>query len=170
VPATPLKKQVAEFCSECFKDISFGHHLLPIEPSSSSKMQQTLQGEALDLTASSLPTTKLNKPPASQIAIEIPDVRARARTLQTKIKNIQIGDVLSVTKDELGSVWKDEVSRWNAGTQCWYVYVQGVHESKNGQFSFDGLWCYSAADTMCGLMKVSSENVLSATIPPSSNC
>lgn len=147
IPKQPIqepKTVVTPYVYECFKDISFGHHLLRLEPSSISKMQQTAQGKFLDMTASSLP--------ASEIAIKVPDGSAEAHRLQKKIKNIKVGDVLSVTKDGQGSVWKDEVSQWKTADNCWYVYVQGIHESKKGENSFDAIWLYSPADTMCGLM------------------
>jgi DNA (cytosine-5)-methyltransferase 1 len=35
-----------------------------------------------------------------------------------KIKTIQVGDVLSVTKDGEGSVWKDEKTRWKTADDC----------------------------------------------------
>lgn len=157
------KTVVTPYVYECFKDIRFGHHLLPIEPSSISKMQQTLQGKALDLTTNSLPASRPNKLPASRIAIEIPDAAAQLQKLQKKIKNINIGCVLAVTKDGQGSVWKDEASRWKAATHndCWYVYVQGIHESKGGQRrEFSCIWLYSPADTMCAKMKYPWPNEL----------
>jgi DNA (cytosine-5)-methyltransferase 1 len=153
---------VTPYVYECFKDIIFGHHLLPIEPSSISKMQHTMRGRALDLSTNSLPTTKPDQLPASQISIEIPDATAQFQKLRKEIQNIRVGSVLSVIKDGQGSVWKDEASRWKAATDndCWYVYVQGIHESKNGQRSFHCIWLYSPADTMCALMKYPWPNEL----------
>jgi DNA (cytosine-5)-methyltransferase 1 len=151
---------VTPYVYECFKDISFGHHLLPIEPSSISKMQQTKQGKALDLTTSSLSARKPNKSPANRIPIRLTEVTDQVHTVQKMIKSIKIGDVLSVTKDGQGSVWKDEASQWKAASNCWYVCVQGIHESKNGQKSYDAIWLYSPADTMCGLMKYPWPNEL----------
>jgi DNA (cytosine-5)-methyltransferase 1 len=137
--------------------MKFGHHLLSVEPSSVSKKHQTLQGKALDLT---LPASKPAAPPARQIPVEIPDAAAGTHKLRKKIREFNIGDVLSVVKDSHGSAWKDETSRWKAANDCWYIYVQGIHESKNGQKSFDGLWLYSPADTMCALMKYPWANEL----------
>ncbi|KAE9369421.1 hypothetical protein N431DRAFT_469332 [Stipitochalara longipes BDJ] len=151
---------VTPYVYECFKDICFGHHLLPIEPSGLTKKQQTNQGKALDLTTSSLQAGKSQRSPIGQIAAAIPNAAAQVHALQKKVKNIKIGDILSVTKDGQGSLWKDEASRWNLANDCWYVYVQGVHESKNGQLSYDGIWCYSPADTMCALMKYPWPNEL----------
>ena len=137
---------VTPYVYECFKDISFGHHLLPIEPSGLPKQQHTKQGKALDLTTSFIPASKPQRSPVRQLAVEISNHTAQLKALQTKIKNIKIGDVLSVTKDGQGSLWKDEASRWNLVTNCWYVYVQGIHESKDGQLSYDGIWCYVSHD------------------------
>lgn len=151
------KTVVTPYVYECFKDIKFAHHLLPIEPSIMSKMHQTIQGEALNLTS---PTSRPHPSPASRIAVEIPDASTRLHIIRKKIRDVKIGDVLSVVKDGKGSVWKDESSRWNAANSSWYIYVQGIHEAKNGQKSFDGIWLYSPADTMCGLMKYPWPNEL----------
>jgi DNA (cytosine-5)-methyltransferase 1 len=50
-------------------------------------------------------------------------------------------------------VWKDEVTLWKAADDCWYVYVQGVHESDKGERSFDVIWLYKPSDTSCAKMK-----------------
>jgi DNA (cytosine-5)-methyltransferase 1 len=156
IPNQPIRETmtvVTPYVYECFKDIRFGHQLLPVEPSSVSEIRQTLQGKALDLTVNSLPTRQ-------NLAVDIPDVTQQLCALPKKIKKIKIGDVLSVTKDGPGSVWKDEVSRWKAADDCWYVYVQGIHESKDGQRSFESIWLYKPSDTSCAKMKYPYPNEL----------
>ncbi len=156
VPIQPIQERmtvVTPFIYECFKDIRFGHLLMPVEPSSISELRHTLQGKPLDPSVNSVSARQ-------KIAVEILGVAEQRRSLSKKIKNIKIGDVLSVTIDGLGSVWKDEVSRWKTADNCWYVYVQDVHESKNGERSFDSIWLYKSSDTSCAKMKYPYPNEL----------
>jgi DNA (cytosine-5)-methyltransferase 1 len=161
IPQQPIQEKmtvVTPYVYECFKDIRFGHHLMSVEPSSISEIRQTLQGKALDLTINS-PYARVETPTARhKIAAEMPV--EQLRTMPNKIKNIKVGDVLSVTKDGQGSVWKDEISRWKAADDCWYVYVQHIHESTDGERSFDCIWLYHPSDTMCAKMKYPYSNEL----------
>jgi hypothetical protein len=65
-----------------------------------------------------------------RIAAKITDAKEHLYTLPKKVMNIMAGEVLSVTIDGSGSVRKAEVSRWKAADDCWYVYVQDIHEPR----------------------------------------
>ena len=158
---------VTPYVYECFEHLRFGHFLKSVPPTKTAHDRQAFQGNALHLTVDVTPScpgveflrhNKLkigagpSKPP-NILAIEIPAARGALFERRTKIKAIKPGDVLSVTKDGHGSIWKDEISLWKAADDCWYVYVQGVHESKRGERSFDVIWLYKPSDTSCAKMK-----------------
>jgi DNA (cytosine-5)-methyltransferase 1 len=139
------KTIVTPYVYECFKELKFGHHLEAVDPLgiSVSRPQFTVPLKSWQAPAAGM------EPDSDQEAI-------RRRKI---VKSIKAGDVLSVTKDGKGSVWKDEVSRWKAVDHCWYTYVQRVHE-KDGKRSFDAIWLYKPSDTSCAKMKYPFPNEL----------
>ena len=152
---------VTPYVYECFSHLRFAHHLKVVEPVSVVQFQQASQVRALQLSVNDTPRRPRVEIPANTWTCKprkflsphiyvTPDPVIRH---QNRIKAIQVGDVLSVTKDGHGSVWKDEVSRWKAADDCWFILVQGVHETKHGQRSFDGIWLYKPSDTCCAKMK-----------------
>lgn len=176
IPAQSIVEEqtiVTPYVYECFKDAPFGHYLKIIEPNGVSESRQSQQEKSLDLTSHvelndarmDKNLSKSNLEPVSggtskrYIAVEIAlrpkeVIEQERRTARTvKVEAIKVGDVLSVTKDGDDSVWKDEVSRWKEADECWYVYVQGIHVSKAGQYSFDAIWLYRPSDTCCAKMK-----------------
>ena len=168
-----LKTVVTPYVYDCFKHLRFGHLLKPVEPNSpwqdnyisQRKPNELMLGTAVRRFSVEIPQSKgsnpLEGPSDMEKGISAQSINpgplvARAR----KFKAIRVGDVLSVTKDGEGSVWKDETSRWKAADDCWYIYVQGVHESKKGERSFAGLWLYKSSDTCCAKMKYPFSNEL----------
>ena len=177
VPIQELKESmtvVTPYIYDCFKHLRFGHLLKSVAPSISQQKPNNLHTKARFLpvdaaahrfTVEVPPNTK-----ASESLTGPPDVSKGSPAESTdaghqaeggpKIGAIQVGDVLSVTKDAENSVWKDEATRWKAADDCWYIYVQGVDESKNGKRSFAGLWLYRSSDTCCAKMKYPYPNEL----------
>ncbi|TVY49256.1 DNA (cytosine-5)-methyltransferase [Lachnellula occidentalis] len=157
---TESKTVVTPYVYECFKHMRFGHHLKSVELNSVTHTQHLALGEGLNLTANSS---------ASGLFVEIPSARTSGIEEKTtemvkleheyKVKNVKVGDVLSVAKDGADSVWKDEMSKWKAVDNCWYVYVQGVHNDGDKR-SFDALWLYKPSDTSCAKMKYAFTNEL----------
>lgn len=148
------KTVVTPYVYECFKHMRFAHHLKPVEFDSLTKPQDSTLGKDPSLTSSSTNPSHLvveipsNEPP------NVPENSTEKEEFERKqmIQNIKVGDVLSVTKDGKGSVWKDEISKWKAIDACWYAYIQGVHERRDKR-SFDALWLYKPSDTSCAMMK-----------------
>ncbi|KAE8448292.1 hypothetical protein EG329_009723 [Mollisiaceae sp. DMI_Dod_QoI] len=177
----PLQKIVEEktvvtpFVYECFKHLRFGHHLKVIEISRTPRSQQISQGESLDLTLEDHVQSS-NVEVRVEVRVEVPSsiTTSSSKTRQTRplltspvisdrqkmIKSIKIGDVLSVTKDGKDSIWKDEASRWKKADDCWYVYVQAIHQIEDGTRAFDALWLYRPSDTSCAKMKYPFQNEL----------
>ncbi|KAG4433357.1 hypothetical protein IFR05_011163 [Cadophora sp. M221] len=165
VPTQEIEEEktiVTQYVYECFKDIRFGHHLKVIPPS----FGQAYQGyTAIKLAASicigsqqtTLENVQLGGVPTRSQSEEGAAVRTSHINSSVKrnisIKDIRVGDVLSVTKDGSQSVWKDEISRWKAADDCWYVYVQKVHHMDNGESTYDAIWLYKPSDTSCAKMK-----------------
>lgn len=169
VPVQDIKESmtvVTPYVYDCFEHLRFGHLLKSVEPKNSPEISSISQSKAvshpvngvgrrLDVKVSS---SKASKPFRTLSDIE-KDVlmhhpySGHHAERERKVREIQVGDVLSVTKDGKDSVWKDETTRWKAVDDCWYIYVQGVYESKNGNRSFAGLWLYKSSDTCCAKMK-----------------
>lgn len=168
VPRQEIKEDmtvVTPYIYECFKELRFGHLLKVVEAARFTDARHDLQGEKLHLTGNTdLPDPEfhaasrsfplsgaktINRDPGLE-AQRKEDATARRRK---KIAAIKRGDVLSVTKDSEGSLWKDEASRWKAADECWYIYVQEVHVSRDGDRSFDAIWLYEPSHTSCAKMK-----------------
>jgi DNA (cytosine-5)-methyltransferase 1 len=165
---------VTPYIYDCFGHLRFGQYLKSVAPTRNAYNQQLFQGNSLSLNVaatqsrsvieipSQSPSTIGNvssmSPPRSASKIPIPKDSEMER--RRKIGAIKIGDVISVTKDGEGSVWKDEVSRWKVSDHCWYVYVQAVHELHSVGRSFDGIWLYKPSDTSCAKMKYQYPNEL----------
>lgn len=84
------------------------------------------------------------------VEIEARDAAIRAAERKGMLAAIKIGDVLAVTKDTTGNIWKDEVNRYKAVENCWYAYVQQIYVSDANELSFDVIWLYRPSDTICG--------------------
>lgn len=166
------KTVVTPYVYDCFEHLRFGHLLKSVRPTTKAQDLRASQGKALDLPvdraashpAVGIPLSKASMPVkglSDDKSVSMDDKKADfLAELKQKIKAIRVGDVLSVTKDGEGSVWKDEVSRWKAADDCWYIYVQEVHESSKGKRSFSGLWLYKSSDTCCAKMKYPFPNEL----------
>ncbi|TVY57932.1 DNA (cytosine-5)-methyltransferase 1 [Lachnellula cervina] len=154
------KTVVTPYIYECFKHMRFGHHLKAVEFNSVTHTQHLALGKDLNLTANSSSSRLFVEPPSARTSgVEEKTTEMEKLDHENKVKNIKVGDVLSVTKDEVDSVWKDEVSKWKALDNCWYVYVQGVYEDRDKR-SFDALWLYKPSDTSCAIMKYPYSNEL----------
>jgi len=161
-PTTENKTVVTPYVYECFKHLRFAHHLKSVSLNNVSESQHSTLGKSLNLTP--IACDDLNR-----LFVEIPSCRQKGvddkptteekLEHQQKVKEVKVGDVLSVTKDGEGSVWKDEMSKWKAVDECWYVYVQGIHED-GGERSFDAFWLYRSSDTCCAKMKYPFKNEL----------
>ncbi|KAH6721183.1 hypothetical protein BKA61DRAFT_699632 [Leptodontidium sp. MPI-SDFR-AT-0119] len=163
------KTIVTQYVYDCFKDIRFGHHLKVIP----SSFDQAYQGypamkPAASIGIDSQQTTLENVQPGG-IPTESRFKEGAAATTSpvnssvgrsTLIKDIKVGDVLSVTKDGCQSVWKDEISKWKVADDCWYVYVQKVHRIDDGESTYDAIWLYKPSDTSCAKMKYPYPNEL----------
>ncbi|TVY92077.1 DNA (cytosine-5)-methyltransferase [Lachnellula willkommii] len=157
---TESKTVVTPYVYECFKHMRFGHHLKAVELNSVTNTQHLALGKDLNLTANSSSNRLfVETPSARTTGIEEKTTEMEKLEHENKVKNVKVGDVLSVTKDGVDSVWKDEVSKWKALDNCWYVYVQGVHEDGDKR-SFDALWLYKPSDTSCAMMKYPFSNEL----------
>ncbi|TVY18383.1 DNA (cytosine-5)-methyltransferase 1 [Lachnellula arida] len=157
---TESKTVVTPYVYECFKHMRFGHHLKPVELNSVTHSQHLALGKDLNLTANSSSSRLfVETPSARTTGVEEKTTEMEKLEHEHKVKNVKVGDVLSVTKDGVESVWKDEVSKWKALDNCWYVYVQGVHEDGDKR-SFDALWLYKPSDTSCAMMKYPFSNEL----------
>ncbi|CZR57572.1 related to cytosine C5-DNA-methyltransferase [Phialocephala subalpina] len=165
IPMQKVEEQktiVTPFVYECFKHLRFGHHLKVIDISTAPRTQQKSEGKSLDLTVDD------NFKASVEISSSIPGSTMKTRSLPTNtatkrermIKSIKAGFVLSVTKDGEESVWKDEGGQWKQADDCWYVYVQAVHDLPDGTRAFDALWLYRPSDTSCAKMKYPFQNEL----------
>lgn len=56
--------------------------------------------------------------------------------------DVRVGDVVSVVPDTSG--------QWKSSTYIWYVYVQSLRETKEGQVLLNVLWLYQPGDTTLG--------------------
>ena len=164
---------VTPYVMKCFEHLRFGHLLKSVEPTIKAQGSCASQARSLDLTVDQaltrpvveISTSKSSTPSSGllyfnknvSIARRDADVLAQHSKI---IQAVKAGDVLSVTKDGEGSVWKDETSRWKAEQTCWYIYVQAVHELENGKRSFAGLWLYHPSETHCAKMKYPFPNEL----------
>ncbi|TVY24674.1 DNA (cytosine-5)-methyltransferase [Lachnellula hyalina] len=157
---TESKTVVTPYIYECFKHMKFGHHLKSVEFNSVTHTQHLALCKGLNLTpTSSLSGLFAEIPSARTTGVEEKTTEMEKLEHENKVKNINVGDVLSVTKDGADSVWKDEISKWKALDNCWYVYVQGVHDDGDER-SFDALWLYRPSDTSCAMMRYPFANEL----------
>ena len=159
---------------DCFKHLPFGQYLRPVTPSRDGHDRYADQGSLLHLTTDiplshpdvkiprTNPLRNVNGSSASttRMAVEIPNAKDLAMERGRKTELMKIGDVLSVTKDEEGFVWKDEISRCKAADDCRYIYVQEVHDSRNNERSFSGTWLYKPSDTSCAKIQYPFPNKL----------
>ncbi|KAH7369752.1 hypothetical protein BKA65DRAFT_471005 [Rhexocercosporidium sp. MPI-PUGE-AT-0058] len=148
---------VTQYIYECFKDIRFGHHLkvLPSplgQPSQGYPVMKPAGSICMDSQHMTLEKVQSGEEPTlSQPEEEITITNSVER--RSMMKDIKVGNVLSVTKDDCQSVWKDEISRWKTADDCWYVYVQEVHHLDNDESEYDAIWLYKPSDTSCAKMK-----------------
>lgn len=163
---------VTPYVYECFKELRFGHLLKVVEAAGFPDIRHDLQGKILHLTGNEhLPNAGVHSAPrrpgliSTKTLNKDPKLQAQRKADATAERKKQIaaikrGDVLSVTKDSEGSLWQDEVSRWKVADDCWYIYVQQVHISKDGERSFDAIWFYEPSHTSCAKMKYPFPNEL----------
>ncbi|KAH6677212.1 hypothetical protein B0J14DRAFT_635947 [Halenospora varia] len=138
IPRQSIKEQktiVTPFVYECFKDMNFGAYLKPIKP----------KAKASPRNATTKDSVSESSTPARKIVIEVPAKRTVVR----------VGDVIAVTTDGESSEWKDEISKYKEADNCWYLYVQAIHEPRREgeERSFDALWLYKPSDTSCAKMR-----------------
>ncbi|KFY23261.1 hypothetical protein V493_05972 [Pseudogymnoascus sp. VKM F-4281 (FW-2241)] len=157
---------VTPYVYDCFAHMRFGSHLKKVHPSAQSQIRRESQGNALHLTLEAAFTEEKLDSQTQTRAAPAAKRRKVKRSLRQfcsrpfDIKSISVGDVLGVKTDGVGSSWKDEESQWKEPDECWYVYVQGIHTTQNGNRSFDVLWLYRPADTACALMKYPHDDEL----------
>ncbi|KAL3426131.1 cytosine-specific methyltransferase [Phlyctema vagabunda] len=168
-PILESKTVVTQYVYECFSHMRFGHNLKCVHPNGDAKLRQTSQGHSLQLTIDENCTKQ-----DAAISLLIEKKRDAARSSyeslgtdegelkhrKEMIKSIVVGDTISVVVDGIGSVWKDEVTRWKAADDCWYLLVQKVYTDENDLRTFDGLWLYKPSDTTCAKMKYPYVNEL----------
>jgi DNA (cytosine-5)-methyltransferase 1 len=153
VPLQPLQEEktvITPYVHDCFSHMIFGHHLKAVVPVSTAQIRRSIQENSLHMALD------VNmKQPADETpnTFEAPTTADAKEKRQSMIQAIQVGDVLAVTTDGEGSLWKDELSRWKTADDCWYILVQNIHESIIGKRSFDALWFYKPSDTSCAKMK-----------------
>ncbi|RDW73760.1 hypothetical protein BP5796_07202 [Coleophoma crateriformis] len=164
----PIKEEntvVTPYVYECFSHMKFGEHLRKVVPTVEAEVRHNLQGQALHLAVDkellsdqygTAQDSKTNHRDPHDVRNEAEKHLARSKMIQS----IKPGSVISVAIDGNGSVWKDEVSRWKAADECWYLLVQAVHTSGKGLRTFDGIWLYRASDTICAKMKYPFPNEL----------
>jgi DNA (cytosine-5)-methyltransferase 1 len=174
VPVQELKESktvVTPYVYSCFEHLRFGHLLKPVVPKNSRQGLNSLHikshGNPAGASAqhSALPrrtaSESLKSSPGVSIGSSVESLEPGPHAeWKQMIRSIQVGHVLSVTKDGENSLWKDEASPWKAADHCWYIYVQAVNESKDGKRSFIGLWLYKPSDTCCAKMKYPYPNEL----------
>lgn len=156
---------VTQYVYDCFKDMRFGQCL---------KVPDVARLEPLTRKIELVKTTNDAQHPAAEVPVPISTPQdilrdtvifqrnstQSAAARKKMLKSIRFGDVLAVTKDGQGSVWKDEGNRWKAADDCWYVLVLAVHTSRSGEQDFDAIWLYRASDTACAKMKYPYPNEL----------
>ncbi|KAL2072424.1 hypothetical protein VTL71DRAFT_11767 [Oculimacula yallundae] len=132
---------VTPYVYDCFKDIRFGQYLkaLPSQLTGMPAGPAPIHSQSNTVSA-----------PSNEFPIE------RKRFMDS----IKAGDVLSVTTDGSNSAWKDEISRWKAADDCWYVYIQKVYNIADRETTFDAIWLYKPSDTSCAKMKYPYPNEL----------
>jgi DNA (cytosine-5)-methyltransferase 1 len=144
VPKQKLRAKgtiVTSYVYDCFRHLKFGGELVKIDPSNNVKVRRKSLGKALHLTMET-PTKIINTPK------------------RLEKESIAVGDVLAVPMDdESVALWKDEPSKWKPADECWYVLVQGIHESRHSR-SFDVIWLYKPSDTTCAMMRYPYSNEL----------
>ncbi|RDW68006.1 hypothetical protein BP6252_09402 [Coleophoma cylindrospora] len=164
-PIKEAKTVVTPYVYECFSHMRFGEHLRKVVPTVEAEVRHNLQGQALHLAIDKellsdqhgiTQDSKTKHRDPHRFRNEAEKQLARSKM----IHSIRPGSVISVAIDGNGSVWKDEVSRWKAADECWYLLVQAVHTSGKGHRTFDGIWLYRASDTICAKMKYPFPNEL----------
>ncbi|KAH8819675.1 S-adenosyl-L-methionine-dependent methyltransferase [Xylogone sp. PMI_703] len=140
------KTIVTPLVYDCFSHMPFGGHLksLPMAQSAKRRWRKNLRERnfvEIEARSTSL-DSQLNTFNRSQTTLT-----------NKQLSQIKVGDVLAVTKDGEGSIWKDEPSRWKDPDECWYMYVQDIYRDSSGKLSFDGIWLYRPSDTSCAMMK-----------------
>jgi DNA (cytosine-5)-methyltransferase 1 len=177
IPIQPVEQNqtiVTPYVYDCFQHLGFGQYLKAVDLAREEHDRYAHQGNSLHLTVDvplSRPVVQIpmmnplktvNGPSASATRRAGATTSAETPTMDRHrmIKAIKVGDVLSVTMDGKNSIWKNEVSRWKAADDCWYIYVQEVHDSKNDERSFGGIWLYKPSDTSCAKMKYPFPNEL----------
>jgi DNA (cytosine-5)-methyltransferase 1 len=164
IPCQTMQQQqtiVTPYVYNCFKDLRFGGKLKEITPSTEALDRCAQQGIQLDLRPER-PVVEISSfhvpKSTSEVKEQIDQVR---RTRRAKINGIKVGDVLSISRDGAGSVWIDEISRWRKEVdEFWYVYVQDIHISQDGERSFTAIWLYKPCHTSCAKMKYPYPNEL----------
>lgn len=153
---------VTPYVYDCFSHLRFGHLLKPLVPSVFTEDKPEPEGQSPSLSPRRTRITRDAIPLVNQQRTSFSDSKHNPRVgmsqgelskRQQMLDAIQVGDVLSVTKDGPDSLWKDETSRWKTEDHCWYIYVQIKHKSPHGKYSFDGIWLYKPSDTSCAKMK-----------------
>ncbi|KAF7945550.1 hypothetical protein EAE96_010317 [Botrytis aclada] len=161
-PIKESKTIVTPYVYECFSHLRFGHLLKPLIPTIFAENLLAPEDQSLSLsprqtrvacdpTLPIKPQHKLFSGGKANLGAGMSHNGSVKR--QQMLDIIKIGDVLSVTKDGAGSLWKDESSKWKTEDDCWYLYVQIKHQSPRGNYSFDGIWLYKPSDTSCAKMK-----------------
>ncbi|TAQ85105.1 hypothetical protein B7494_g6570 [Chlorociboria aeruginascens] len=177
--AKETRTVVTPYIYNLFSHLRFGQNLKEMEPLNAAKAQREIQGQNLRMTMGKSAARSVVEIPLrvakpgveSSLSKQKPMTEEESAKFlaahKQKMKNIEVGDVLAVTKDTKdSSVWKDEVSRWKEADKCWYIYVQAIDTKANEERSFGGLWLYRPSDTSCAKMKYPFPNELFL----SSNC
>ena len=113
---------VTPYVYECFEHISWARFLEPRKPSVKVRM-------------------RYNQGHASPVLDGVPITNRREYYGQQAPRNVKVGDVVGVTKDNK--------TAWRGDADMWFAYVQALRSDRNGQMILDVLWLYSPSDTTC---------------------
>ncbi|KAI9745937.1 MAG: DNA methyltransferase Dim-2 [Claussenomyces sp. TS43310] len=160
---TQEKTIVTPYVYDCFSHLIFGSHLKKAPLAGGVELRRDSLGKTLHLTVDK-DSKKHSKSKINATEEVVSPVWKASRSQMKKkldVASITVGTVLGVRKDHpSNSKWKDEVSKWKAADDCWYVHVQGIHVNKEGQREFDVIWLYRPSDTTCAKMRYSYMNEL----------
>lgn len=147
---------VTQYIHDCFKDLPFGSRL---ETSPLSEVTRHLRDQVITRRHLPAPTT-LRSSLVSQSS------HATGAAMQGKelggpklTRIIKAGHTISTSRDNI-HIWKKEGWKEVQDLDRWFALVQKVHRDRHGQRTFDVVWYYRPADTLCGLMKYPWTNEL----------
>lgn len=132
---------VTRYIYDCFGHLPFGSHLKAMDLAPVTKNLRTaLIGQQAAAAHTCFPSQEASN----------------------QMSRIRPGDTISTARDHVdsGTPWAKEHAKHDAHPDRWFALVQNVLLDEDGHRSFEVIWYYRPADTLCGLMKYPWPNEL----------